>query len=157
MSYLLMIFLVSLGFFHWNTSQMSSFVFLNSNAQLKIFCLKKLSNYKLIGGEEFTSYEFKTFLKNNGIVHRISCPYTSEQNSIVERKHHHVVEYGLALLAHSQLPNKYWVDAFHTAIYLINRLPIPTLNNNISYTKLFNAELDCSILIVFGCVCYPFL
>jgi hypothetical protein len=116
---------------------------------------RKIKQLQTDRGGEFTSSQLKTFLANNGIVHRISCPYTSEQNGIAERKHRHVVESGLALLAHSHLPNKYWVDAFLTAIYLINRLPTPTLNNNTPYTKLFNAEPDYSILK--GCVCYPLL
>jgi len=130
---------------------------------LKFKCLvenllsRKIKQLQTDGGGEFTSSQFKMFLANNGIIHRISCPYTSEQNGIVERKHRHVVESGLTLLAHSHLPNKYWVDAFLTAIYLINRLPTPTLNNNTPYTKLFNAEPDYSILRVFGCVCYPLL
>ena len=38
-------------------------------------------------GGEYISSQFKTFLENNDIVHRISCPYTSEQNGITERKH----------------------------------------------------------------------
>jgi hypothetical protein len=82
---------------------------------------RKIKQLQTDRGGEFTSSQFKTFLANNGIVHRISCPYTSEQNGIAECKHRHVVESGLALLAHSHLPNKYWVDAFLTAIYLINR------------------------------------
>lgn len=37
--------------------------------------------------------------KNSGIVTQMSCPHTSAQNGRAERKHRHVVEMGLTLLA----------------------------------------------------------
>jgi hypothetical protein len=56
-------------------------------------------------------------LTKNGILHRKSCPYTSQQNGITERKLRHILETGLTLLAHSHLSDKYWVDAFLTDVY----------------------------------------
>lgn len=47
------------------------------------------------------------FFQDHGIVHRISCPYTPQQHGVVERKHIHVVEMGLSLLAHLHLPLKH--------------------------------------------------
>ncbi|RVW90852.1 Retrovirus-related Pol polyprotein from transposon RE1 [Vitis vinifera] len=61
-------------------------------------------------GGEFRS--FMSFLQESGILHRFSCPYNSSQNGRVERKHRHVVETGLALLAHAGLPLKFWSYAF---------------------------------------------
>lgn len=40
-----------------------------------------------------------TFLQQHGINHRISCPYTQEQNGAVERRNRIIVEKGLTLLA----------------------------------------------------------
>lgn len=48
------------------------------------------------GGTEFTSTCFKTHLRNSGIHHQLSCPYTPAQNGRAERKHRHVTETGLA-------------------------------------------------------------
>lgn len=42
---------------------------------------------------------FTTFLTNNGIIHKTSCFRTHEQNGVVERKHRHIVDHGLALFA----------------------------------------------------------
>ena len=47
------------------------------------------------------------YFRRTGILHRVSCPHTSQQNGIFERKHRHLVETGLALLAHSSLPLRY--------------------------------------------------
>jgi hypothetical protein len=109
------------------------------------------------GGGEYTSFPFQSFLKTNGIVHRKSCPYTSPQNGLAERKLRHILETGLTLLAHSHLSNKYWVDSFLTAVYVINRLPTPVLQNMSPYSKLYKKAPDYQKLRVFGCLCYPLL
>jgi histone deacetylase 1/2 len=47
---------------------------------------------------------------------------------VAERKHRHIVEVGLALLANASMPLKYWDEAFLTATRLINLLPSKHLN-----------------------------
>jgi hypothetical protein len=68
---------------------------------------KKIKSFQSDGGGEFTSNLFKQYLSSNGILHRISCPYTTAQNGLAERKHRYIVETGLTLLAHSHLPLSY--------------------------------------------------
>jgi hypothetical protein len=109
------------------------------------------------GGGEYTSLHFQAFLTKHGILHRKSCPYTSQQNGLAERKLRHILETGLTLLAHSHLSNSYWVDAFLTATHLINRLPTPTLNNVSPYFQLYHKEPEYHKLKVFGCKCYPLM
>jgi histone deacetylase 1/2 len=106
-------------------------------------------------GGEFKS--FITFLQQAGIVHHFSCPYNSAQNGRVERKHRHVVETGLALLAHASLSMKFWQYAFQSATFLINRMPSKVLNNASLYLTLFQKLSDYKSLRVFGCLCYPFI
>ncbi|KAH9693065.1 retrovirus-related pol polyprotein from transposon RE1 [Citrus sinensis] len=104
--------------------------------------------------------EFKTFepyLKGEGIALRHSCPYLHEQNGKVERKHRHIVETGLALLAQAKMPLKYWQEAFSHATYLINRLTSPTLENKTPFELLYLTKPDYSQIKVFGCECYPYL
>jgi hypothetical protein len=118
---------------------------------------KKIKSFQSDGGGEFTFNQFKQYLSSNGILHRISYPYTAAQNGLAERKHRHIVETGLALLAHSHLPLSYWVDAFTTAVYLINRLPTSILQHQSPYVKLLHKNPDYTFLKVFGCACFPFL
>jgi histone deacetylase 1/2 len=73
-----------------------------------------------------------------GISHHVSCPHTCQQNGTAERKHRHIVETGLALLAHSSLPLRYWDEAFLTVCYLINRMPMPVLQKDIPVHRLFS-------------------
>ncbi|CAL1404046.1 unnamed protein product [Linum trigynum] len=98
-----------------------------------------------------------TYLRDNGIAHRSSCPYTPEQNGCAERKHRHIVNNGLALLHHAHVPQKYWSLAFDTACYLINRTPTPLLDHDSPFHFLFKRLPDISNLRVFGCLCYPWL
>jgi hypothetical protein len=108
-------------------------------------------------GGEYTSMAFKHFTDHHGILHRFTCPHTSEQNGISERKHRHITETGMSLLAQSHLAPHYWVDAFLTAVYLINRLPTPVLQHQSPYFKLLHKQPDYSLLKTFGCACYPLL
>ncbi|KAL5750487.1 hypothetical protein ACOSP7_025090 [Xanthoceras sorbifolium] len=92
-----------------------------------------------------------------GILFRYSCPYVHEQNGLVERKHRHIVETGLSLLAHASMSLRFWDKAFLTATYLINRMPTHVLNGKSPYTSLFGVEPDYTSLRVFGCLVYPHL
>jgi len=87
-------------------------------------------------GEEFLY--FKSFLLSNGITHRLTCPHTHEPNGSVERKHRHIVDIGLTLLADSNLPMHFWGYAFTTVVSIINVLPTSVLNNQSPYYLLFN-------------------
>ncbi|KAK2451888.1 myosin-16 [Trifolium repens] len=107
------------------------------------------------GGGEFRP--FTQFLTPLGIIHRLTCPHTHHQNGSVERKHKHIVETGLAHLAHAKLLLQFWDHAFLTATYLINRLPTSTLDLKSPYFLLNFKIPDYKFLKSFGCACFPFL
>jgi hypothetical protein len=64
----------------------------------------KIKNFQSDGGAEFFSSCFHSHLRNTGIHHQMSRPYTSYQDGYVECKHCHVTEIGLALLFHHMFP-----------------------------------------------------
>lgn len=84
---------------------------------------RKIRTFQCDGGGEFTSNDFFNHLNQCGIKQQISCPYTLEQNGLVERKHLHIVKTGLTLLFHANIHLRFWVDDFLIATYLVNRLP----------------------------------
>lgn len=106
-------------------------------------------------GGEFRA--FTTLLQQCGIIHRIICPHTHEQNGLIERKHRHIAEMGLTLLANSFMPSRYWDTAFETAVFLINRLPTEVLKGASPIGKLLGIKPDYIALKVFGCACFPLL
>lgn len=106
-----------------------------------------------MGGEE----NFSSFLSNKGIIHQKYCPYTSEQNGTAERKHGHILETSWALLFESQVPTKFWCEAVHTTVYLINRLPTPVLRNISPFESLYGSPPSYTHLRTFGCLCFVHL
>jgi transposase InsO family protein len=97
----------------------------------------RIKQFQYDNGGEYASTKFIDFLNSNGILHRLTCLYISQQNGMAKRKHQHIMEIGLTLLAQSWLPPSFWVNAFLTAIFLINHLPTPVLNHDSPYSKLF--------------------
>lgn len=71
-----------------------------------------------------------------------SCPYTHEQNNVAVRKHHHIVETTLTLLFHASISLEIWFHAFATATFLINQMPMATLNFLSPFEKLFGRPPD---------------
>jgi histone deacetylase 1/2 len=105
-----------------------------------------------LGGE----YEkLNSFFQKAGIIHHVSCPHAHQQNGSAERKHRHIVEVGLALLANASMPLKYWDEAFLAAVYLINRLPTKLLEFSTPLEVLENITPDYASMRIFGCACYP--
>jgi hypothetical protein len=93
--------------------------------------VERLFNTKLLaiqtdGGVEYQ--KMNSFLSQKGIIHYLSCPHAHQQNGPAERKHRHIVEFALALLAQASMPLKFWDEAITTATYLINRTPSKVLN-----------------------------
>lgn len=82
----------------------------------------------------------KSFLVENGIHHHLICPYTHEQNEFIERKHRHITNVGLNLLAHASLPIKYWGETFTTYVNFINALPLSIINFDTPYRLLFKKQ-----------------
>jgi hypothetical protein len=89
-----------------------------------------------------------------GIFHLVSCPHAHQQNG-PERKHRHILEVGLSLLAYASMPLKYWDEAFLTAVYFINRLPSRVIQSQTPMKRLFGNFGDYSFLRIFGCACWP--
>lgn len=106
-------------------------------------------------GEEYLG--LASFQQMHRIKTQYSCPRTSAQNGRAERKHRHIVETCLTLLAQSKVPLKYWPKAFLTAIFLINRLLTPVLDNMCPLEKLQNKKPNYKSLKIFGCACFPYL
>ncbi|KAG8480776.1 hypothetical protein CXB51_025437 [Gossypium anomalum] len=113
----------------------------------------KLKQHQTDGGSEFRSFD--VYLKQCGIGHCVSCPHTSDQNGLVERRHRQIVETGLVLLAQASLLISYWADAFATAVYIMNRLLTKSLAGVSPCEQLFGHKPDYQQLRVFGCLYYP--
>jgi histone deacetylase 1/2 len=128
-------------------------VFLQFQAHIERLLKTKIISVQSDWGGEY--HNLNTFFQKLGISHRVSCPHTHQQNGIAERKHRHIVETGLTLLAYACVPFCYWSDAFTTACFLINRLPTRLLHMKTPLELLLHETPDYTFLKVFGCACWP--
>ena len=104
---------------------------------------------------EFDNSTARAFFLTHGVTLRMSCPYTSQQNGKAERILRTLNNITRSLLFQASLPPSYWVEALHTATYLLNRRPSKTLAQQTPYTALHGSPPSYNHLRVFGCKCYP--
>ncbi|CAL8990056.1 unnamed protein product [Prunus brigantina] len=105
-------------------------------------------------GGEFTSSEFNKLCEDAGIQRQFTMAYTPQQNGVVERKNRTVVEMAKAMLHEKGLPYYLWVEAVHTAVYLLNRCPTKALRDKTPFEAYSTRKPGVAHLKVFGSVCF---
>ena len=104
---------------------------------------------------EFTQTAIEELCLAHGIVHQTTCPYTSQQNGVAERKHRHLLDMVRTLLLAMRVPQYLWCEAVLTATYLVNRLPSAALGGAIPLQRLTPAaDLFSLPPRVFGCTAF---
>jgi histone deacetylase 1/2 len=87
----------------------------------KDYLTRKFLLFKLIG--ETSIKNSIPFFQKVVISRHVSCPHAHQQNGSAERKHRHIVEVGLSLLAYASMPLKFWDEAFPRRFTLSTAFP----------------------------------
>jgi transposase InsO family protein len=105
-------------------------------------------------GTEFKNSQVEGFLKEEGIKHEFSSPYTPQQNGVVERKNRTLLDMARTMLDEYKTPDQFWAEAINTACYSINRLYPHRILKKTSYELLTGKKANVSYFRVFGSKCF---
>lgn len=111
----------------------------------------KIKTLRSDNGKEYINQHFSNYLKNCGILHQTSNPYTPEQNGLSERMNRTLIERAKCMLFNAMLQMGYWAEAVGTAAYIVNRSPTRALSFITPEEMWTGTAPDLSHLRVFGC------
>nr|GEV60906.1 retrovirus-related Pol polyprotein from transposon TNT 1-94 [Tanacetum cinerariifolium] len=89
------------------------------------------------------------------ISHQTSVARTPQQNGVVERRNHTLMEAARTMLNFSKAQLFLWAEAVVTAFCTQNRSLIKKRHNKTPYELLYDRKPNLSYLHVFGALCYP--
>jgi transposase InsO family protein len=115
-------------------------------------CLKVIRSDN---GTEFKNVSFDEFCLEHDIDQQFSAPRVPQQNGVVERKNHTLVEMTRMMLDEHRTPMHFWTDAISTACYISNRiflrsiLHLTPLSFSLvaSFLSLILGRLDANVLL----------
>ena len=87
---------------------------------IRIHFLHTIKIFRSNNATEYTDFSFITTLNEVGTVSQRSCPGISQQNSLAERKHHHILDTIQTLLISTNFLEPFWREAALTTVYIIN-------------------------------------
>ena len=113
----------------------------------------KIKTLRTDGGGEYTSAKFENFLKQKGIQHEVTAPYSPQQNGVAERMNRTLVEAARSMIFNAGLSKAYWGEAVATAAYVRNRV-VTSSTGVTPYERWYGEKPDVSQLKVFGCTAH---
>jgi Reverse transcriptase (RNA-dependent DNA polymerase)/gag-polypeptide of LTR copia-type/Integrase core domain len=114
---------------------------------------RKIKRLRTDGGGEYKK-TFGKYLKENGIVHETTVPYSPDQNGVSERANRTIMDRARAILAQTGLPKILWMEIAATIVYLKNRSPTRSLKGKTPYEAWFGRKPDLSHLKILGTPTY---
>jgi hypothetical protein len=114
-------------------------------------CLKAIHSDN---GTEFRNASFDEFCLEHGIDQQFSAPRVPQQNRVMERKNHTLVEMARTMLDEHGTPRRFWADAISTACYVSNRIFLRSILLLTPFELRFGRKSSVSHFRPFGCKCF---
>ncbi|GJS33485.1 putative ribonuclease H-like domain-containing protein [Tanacetum coccineum] len=104
---------------------------------------------------KFVNQTLREYYEKVGISHITSVARSPQQNGIVERRNHTLIEAARTMLNYAKALLFLWAESVATACYTQNRSIIRLRHGKTPYELLHDKLLDLSLFHVFGTICYP--
>nr|GFA98660.1 retrovirus-related Pol polyprotein from transposon TNT 1-94 [Tanacetum cinerariifolium] len=106
-------------------------------------------------GTEFVNQMLREYYEEVGISHETSVARSPQQNRVVERRNHTLIEAARTMLIYAQASLFLWAEAVATACFTQNRSIIRLRHGKTPYELLHSKLPDLAFFHVFGALCYP--
>nr|GFC76493.1 putative ribonuclease H-like domain-containing protein [Tanacetum cinerariifolium] len=103
---------------------------------------------------EFLNQTLHAYFASEGILHQTSVARTHEQNGIVERQNHTLVEAARTMLSATKVPLLFWVEAIATTCFTQNRFPVIPHHEKTPYHIINDRKPSIKFFYIFGSLCY---
>lgn len=108
-------------------------------------------------GGEFENAAVKRILGKHGIGHRLTAPYTPEQNGLSERENRTLVEMARTFMYSNEdahFPKALWAELVRTAVYVLNRTGKSSVEDKTPHELWFGKTPRIHHLRIIGSTCY---
>ncbi|GJS32234.1 retrovirus-related pol polyprotein from transposon TNT 1-94 [Tanacetum coccineum] len=105
-------------------------------------------------GTEFVNQTLREYYEKDGISYETSVVLSPQQNGVIERRNHTLIEAARTMLIYAKAPLFLWAKAVATACYTQNRSIIRLHHGKTPYELLHDKLPDLSFFHVFGALCY---
>jgi hypothetical protein len=103
---------------------------------------------------EFRNASFDQFYLEHGVDHQFSAPCVPQQNRVVERKNHTLVEMARMMLDEYMTLRCFCADTISIVCYISNRIFLCSILHLTPFELHFGCKLSISYLRPFGCKCF---
>ncbi|GJX50301.1 retrovirus-related pol polyprotein from transposon TNT 1-94 [Tanacetum coccineum] len=116
------------------------------HAQVRTVCTDK--------GTEFLNKTLYAYFVKEGMRHETSTVQTHEQNGVVERRNHTLVQAARTMLSAVKVPLYFWAEAIATACFTQNRSLVIPRHEKTPYHIINGRKLSVKFFHIFGSLCY---
>jgi len=113
---------------------------------------RNIKRLRTDGGGEYENW-MGNYLKETGIIHETTAPYSPDQNGVAERANRTILERVKSVISEGKLDKQLWMELAQTVVYLKNRSPTTAVYTT-PYEAWHGIKPDLSHLRILGSTAY---
>nr|GEW15556.1 retrovirus-related Pol polyprotein from transposon TNT 1-94 [Tanacetum cinerariifolium] len=142
--------------FNWGEEQENAFQTLKDKlCNTPILAYPDVRRIRIDNRTVFVNQTLRDYYEEVGISHETSVARSPQQNGVVERRNHTLIETARTMLIYAQALLFLWAEAVATTCYTQNRSIIRLRHEKTPYELLHSKLPDLSFFYMFGALCYP--